>query len=214
MEAGQNQPGGSGWNDPPNLSFKIHSETKKRKNLLNKRVCYFDKTQVENRQINLLDPNLSLPPSTGLPTSSGLPPTSGLPTTAPPLPSTGLLPPSSGPPIEADLQEDLPKEDEIASLHSDWINGFRDLANKCDDNLLILQKINKAENMNESNQLSKEVHLKMKKLLQLIHENKFDDACNLQVQLMCDYTNQVRLWMVGIKKLIFKLKTESEKEAS
>jgi len=203
MEAGQNQPGGSGWNDPPNLSFKIHSETKKRKNLLNKRVCYFDKTQVENRQINLLDSKLPPPPTSGLPTS-----------TAPPLPSTGLPPPSSGPPIEADLQEDLPKEDEIASLHSDWINGFRDLANKCDDNLLILQKINKAENMNESNQLSKEVHLKMKKLLQLIHESKFDDACNLQVQLMCDYTNQVRLWMVGIKKLIFKLKTESEKEAS
>ena len=52
--------------------------------------------------------------------------------------------------------------------------------------------------MNESNQISKEVHLKMKKLLQLIHENKFDDACNLQVQLMCDYTNQVSSYnMIG-----------------
>ena len=121
MEAGQNQPGGSGWNDPPNLSFKIHSETKKRKNLLNKRVCYFDKTQVENRQINLLDPNLS-PPSWGLPTSSG-----------PPLTSTGLPPTSTGLPIV----EDLPKEDEITSLHSDWINGFRDLANKCDVSFFI-----------------------------------------------------------------------------
>jgi len=34
------QPGGPGWNDPPKLSFKVHDETKCRRNLLNKRVAY------------------------------------------------------------------------------------------------------------------------------------------------------------------------------
>lgn len=34
------QPGGPGWNDPPKLNYKVHSETKSRRNLLNKRVAY------------------------------------------------------------------------------------------------------------------------------------------------------------------------------
>jgi len=34
------KPGGPGWNDPPKLTHQVHSETKNRRNLLNKRVAY------------------------------------------------------------------------------------------------------------------------------------------------------------------------------
>ena len=42
------QPGGPGWNDPPKLSHKVHTETKVRRNALNKRVAYLDAQKCTN----------------------------------------------------------------------------------------------------------------------------------------------------------------------
>ena len=55
------KPGGSGWNDPPLLSHQVHSETKSRRNLLNKRVAYLGHSpQNDDNQVF----SSSLPPPT------------------------------------------------------------------------------------------------------------------------------------------------------
>lgn len=55
------KPGGSGWNDPPQILHQVHSETKSRRNLLNKRVAYLDHSKPNNSNPVL---SSSLPPPT------------------------------------------------------------------------------------------------------------------------------------------------------
>ena len=55
------KPGGTGWNDPPQLSHQVHSETKSRRNLLNKRVAYLDNSPVNISNNSALMPDVPPP---------------------------------------------------------------------------------------------------------------------------------------------------------
>ena len=58
------KPGGPGWNDPPQLSHQVHSETKTRRNFLNKRVAYLDGSKTKVLPGEPLSPHV--PPPTGI----------------------------------------------------------------------------------------------------------------------------------------------------
>jgi len=172
------QSGGPGWNDPPNLTYKVHSETTSRRHVLNQRVSYLDHPPSELKPTTSLNPNL--PPPTTMCSKKTDEAASG---------DSSALPVSN------------------EELDVDWIGSLRSLAEKSKSQKIICQKIDIAQKMVEEKKLSEQVESKMKKLVNCLEKKEYDEAWKLHVQMMCDHVSEVGLWMIGVKKLISELKT-------
>lgn len=106
------QSGGPGWNDPPNLTYKVHSETTSRRHVLNKRVSYLDHPPSELKPETALNPNL--------------PPPRLNPNLPPPVIDSNSSP---APCDETNDENTISKK--VESMDAvDWIAGLRDLADK------------------------------------------------------------------------------------
>lgn len=181
------QAGGPGWNDPPNLTYKTHTETGARRNVLNKRVSHLDQPPTTAKTSVTLDP---LMPPPMIPTPINPPPQQ--------------LDPLS----QSSAAEGVNKGNAEADNDFDWIGGLRELASESSSfEKVINQKIDVAIRMRDEGKLSRQVEKKMTELTRCVQRKQYDEAWTMHVSMMCDHIAEVRSWMPGVKKLISELKS-------
>ena len=131
------KPGGTGWNDPPKLSHQVHTETKSRKNLLNKRVPYMSDSSVKSHHNDeALLPD-GPPPTNMIPTADSIlanPVRSALPPT-PPLnifvPNTEKVNDLSK---STEKKEIVEKEVKLLDCSDAFISSLLSIAEECKTN--------------------------------------------------------------------------------
>jgi len=189
-------PGGSGWNDPPSLSYKLHSGVHSRRNILNKRVSYLNHSPL---------------PSDSPGNNSSMPPSSP-PQTLPPRKEVCDKPPlvsSSGAEAEnIDKPEDdtSPEVDTKLTEDFDVVSHLREIVATLDEDQSccnqISKKLDALQKCIDGATLSPKVLSRTTQLAKYLAEEKYKEAWEEHIGLMVDHITEVRSWMPGVKKII------------
>nr|XP_033783074.1 steroid receptor RNA activator 1 [Geotrypetes seraphini] len=188
-----------GWNDPPQFSYGLQTQTGgNKRTLLTKRVAA---PQQGNIQVPAPQSFVaSAPPSMSpaFPIKPMGPPPSGH-TPSPLRAETALRCPG---PAQCECTVDI--EDVVEPLKQ-VLTTCRDAVQKqvCDD---ISRRLAVLEDMWKSDKLSAPVKKRMSLLVQELKTQNWDAADEIHRSLMVDHVNEVSQWMVGVKRLIAEMR--------
>lgn len=191
-----------GWNDPPNFSYDALNPPSgvRRSSLLNKRVAY---------------------PMAPQPGTS--PPTGGMNPTLPPTTKTTALPPSglqgnfsgnrSRTSSESANYSSEPALDKMETL-SKVRSNLEEVVNRsyslsASERAEIKKRISLMQKMWEEDKLNASVHRRVLELSEELKMGNVEHADNIHVGLMVDHATVCSTWMVGVRKLLQHLKSDT-----
>nr|CAB3266553.1 steroid receptor RNA activator 1-like [Phallusia mammillata] len=201
------QPGGPGWNDPPKLNYQVYSETKTRRNVLNKRVAYLgnETTTAKNTESIGLDASKPPPTCNFLQVADNKEETK---TSDKPTVKVDIFTPGSGPakdmvsPVQNKLPDDLVET--TCDDKFDVVTQIQMLVDKLEaaSRKEVEKKVSMFVKLKEVNELSDNVANKMKELVFYLSTKQHQKAWDIHVALTCDHFSEVSQWMPGVKRLI------------
>ena len=188
-------PGGSGWNDPPSLSYKLHSGVHSRRNILNKRVSYLNHSHLTSDSPGNNSNITSSPPQT-------LPPRKEVSDKPPLISSSG-----AGAENVYKTKDDTSLEaDSKLTEDFDVVSHLREIVATLDEDQSccnqISKKIDSLQKCIDGATLSPKVLSRTRQLAKYLGEKKYKEAWEEHIGLMVDHITEVRSWMPGVKKII------------